>query len=191
MAKKKKPGRAKLAPPLLKNGKPVSAPDQAAPQDASASGLTTEQVKSQIKMPPELTEAYQRVVLAGMKLMFGPGTSQAIASQFEQMEGTTGERIGKGIAGLLATLYRQSNGTMPPQVIVPAGVELVMHAADFVNKAGLAKVGDKDIGEAMSTMVSTVMQMFKLDPARLEQFADQQGGAGAPAASQMQAGGAA
>jgi hypothetical protein len=32
--------------------------------------LDTETIKENIKMPPELQEAYERVVIAGMKVMF-------------------------------------------------------------------------------------------------------------------------
>ena len=95
--------------------------------------LSAEQVSSQIKMPPELQEAYERVVLAGMKMLFDKNTNKLAVKQLQSMEGPLSERLGKSVAGLLAELFRQSNKTMPPQVIIPAGVELLMQAADFHN----------------------------------------------------------
>ena len=136
--------------------------------------LSVEQVTSQIKMPPQLQEAYQRVVLAGMKLLFDKKTNRFAIKQFQALEGSVGERLGKSIAGLLAMLFRESNQSMPPQVIVPAGVELVMQAADFIRKAKIEPINNKDIGDAMDVMVTTVLQMFKLDPGKIVQFADQQ-----------------
>lgn len=136
--------------------------------------LSVEQVSQQIKMPPQLQEAYERVVLAGMKLLFDKNTNQLAIKQYQSIEGGVADRLGKSIAGLLATLFRQSNQTMPPQVIIPAGVELLMQAADFIRKTKLEPINNKDIGDAMDVMVTSVLQMFKLDPGKIVQFADQQ-----------------
>ena len=136
--------------------------------------LSVEKVTEQIKMPPELQEAYQRVVLAGMKMLFDKNTNKLAVKQLQSMEGSLPERLGKSIAGLLAELFRQSNKTMPPQVIIPAGVELLMQAADFIRKSKLEPINNKDIGDAMDVMVTSVLQMFKLDPGKIVQFADQQ-----------------
>lgn len=137
--------------------------------------LTPDQVSSQIKMPPELQEAYERVVLAGMKLLFSKETNKAAVQLMQEQDGDLAERLGKSIAGLLAEMFRKSNNTMPPQVIIPAGVELLMQAADFIRKSGLEPINNQVIGDAMDVMVTTVLQMFKLDPGKIVQFADRQG----------------
>lgn len=139
--------------------------------------LTADQVSSQIQMPAELQEAYERVVLAGMKLLFSKETNKAVIEVMQNQEGDLGQRLGKSIAGLLAELYRKSNQSMPPQVIIPAGVELLMQAADFIRKSNIEPINNKTIGDAMDVMVTTVLQMFKLDPAKIVQFVDQQQGA--------------
>jgi len=139
--------------------------------------LTAEQVSSQIKMPAELQEPYERVVLAGMKLLFSKETNKAVVGVLQNQDGDLAQRLGKSIAGLLAELYRKSNQTMPPQVIIPAGVELLMQAADFIRKSKIEPINNKIIGDAMDTMVTTVLQMFKLDPGKIVQFVDQQQGA--------------
>lgn len=139
--------------------------------------LSPEQVTSQIKMPAELQEAYERVVLAGMKLLFSKETNKAAVNLLQNQDGDLAERLGKSIAGLLAELYRKSNQSMPPQVIIPAGVELLMQAADFIRKSKLEPINNKTIGDAMDVMVTTVLQMFKLDPGKIVQFVDQKQGA--------------
>lgn len=141
----------------------------------SRDDLSAEQVSQQIKMPPDLKEAYERVVLAGMKLLFSKETNKAAVQLLQSQDGDLAQRLGKSIAGLLAEMFRKSNQTMPPQVIIPAGVELLMQAADFIRKSGMEPINNKTIGDAMDVMVTTVLQMFKLDPGRLVQFADQQG----------------
>lgn len=139
--------------------------------------LTTDMVSKEIKMPAELQEAYERVVLAGMKLLFSKETNKAVIGVLQNQDGDLAERLGKSIAGLMAELYRTSNQSMPPQVIIPAGVELLMQAADFIRKSKLEPINNKIIGDAMDVMVTTVLQMFKLDPGKIVQFVDQKQGA--------------
>ena len=101
--------------------------------------LTPEVIQQNIKMPPELQEAYERVVIAGMKVMFSKETHRIMLKEMQQ-PGPVAERLGRGIAGLMLLLVKESNNTMPPQVIIPAGLELMMQAVDFMRKTGMGKI---------------------------------------------------
>lgn len=133
--------------------------------------LAADKVNAQIKMPPELQEAYDRVVLAGMKIMFSKETAGKVLKAI-QGPGPISKRLGVGIAGLIATLFQQSNKTIPPQVIIPAGTNLLMQAADFLKRSGVEKITDKEIGEAMQVMLNTVLDMFGVDPMKLRTAMD-------------------
>ena len=141
-------------------------------QDNMQEELTPEAVNSQIKMPPELQEAYDRVVLAGMKVLFDKSTNAKVMKALDG-EGPLSKRLGVGIAGLMATLFKQSNNTIPPQVLIPAGTNLLMQAVDFLRKTGKEQVDNQTIGEAMQVMVNTVLDMFGVDPAKLRGALDQ------------------
>lgn len=141
-------------------------------QDNMQEELTPEKVNSQIKMPPELQEAYDRVVLAGMKVMFDKATHSKVMKAIEG-EGPLSKRLGVGIAGLMATLFKQSNNTIPPQVLIPAGTNLLMQAADFLKRTGTEPVSNQDIGEAMQVMINTILDMFGVDPMKLRGALDQ------------------
>lgn len=130
--------------------------------------LSAEAIQQNIKMPPELQEAYERVVIAGMKVMFGKETHRIMLKEM-QRGGPVDQRLGQGIAGLMLLLFKESNNTMPPQVIIPAGIELLMQAVDFIRKTGMEKITNQDIGNAMQVMISTVMQKFGVEPAKFEQ----------------------
>ena len=121
--------------------------------------LSLDNVRSQIKMPPELQEAYERVVLAGMKVMFSKETNRLFLDEING-EGDVSEKLGRGIAGLMLMLFKESNQTMPPAVVIPAGMDLMMQAVDFVRKAGLAEVTNKDIGDAMEIFIGTIISKF-------------------------------
>ena len=131
--------------------------------------LSLESVEKNIKMPPELQEAYERVVIAGMKVMFSKETHRIMLKEL-QKQGPVADRLGKGIAGLMLLLFKESNQTMPPQVIFPAGIELMMQAVDFMKQTGMQKVANQDIGMAIQIMIATIAEKFGVDPARLEQM---------------------
>jgi hypothetical protein len=134
--------------------------------------LTTKAVTKNIEMPPELQEAYERVVIAGMKVMFSKESHRAMLQEI-QKPGPMGERLGKGIAGLMLMLFKESNETMPPAVIIPAGVNLLMEAVDFLRKSGLAKPTNAEIGDGIETMMSIVLEKFGVAPDKMAQMLNQ------------------
>lgn len=134
--------------------------------------LTTEAVSKNIKMPPELQEAYERVVIAGMKVMFSKESHRAMLQEI-QRPGPLDQRLGKGIAGLMLMLFKESNNTMPPAVMIPAGVKLLMEAVDFLRKSGLEKPSNADIGGGIEIMIATILEKFGVAPDKMAQMLNQ------------------
>ncbi|CAB4158855.1 hypothetical protein UFOVP713_29 [uncultured Caudovirales phage] len=142
--------------------------------------IDTETIKKNINMPPELQEAYERVVIAGMKVMFSKESHKLMLDEL-QKEGPIGQKLGMGIAGLMLMLFKESNETMPPQVIVPAGVNLLSRAADFIRESKIEKITNADIGDAMEIMISTILQKFGVGPEQMEQMLNQYSNENIPA----------
>ena len=140
--------------------------NMARPEDQDE--ISPEQVRKDIKLPPELQNAYERVVVAGMKMMFSKETNKYFLKVLEG-EGSMAEKLGNGVAELVLMLFLQSNKTMPPQVIIPAGTELVVQAADFIKKSELAPVTNRDIGDGIQIMMAQVFRQFGIDPNKLFQ----------------------
>jgi len=134
--------------------------------------LDTEAIKENIKMPPELQEAYERVVIAGMKVMFSKQSHKLMLDEL-QKEGPMGQKLGMGIAGLMLLLIKESNGTIPPEVVVPAGINLLTRAADFIRKSKIEKITNGDIGDAMEVFISTILEKFGVDPAKMTDMLNQ------------------
>jgi len=134
--------------------------------------LDTQAIKDNIKMPPELQEAYERVVIAGMKVMFSKESHKLMLDEL-QKEGPMGQKLGTGIAGLMLLLVKKSNGTLPPEVIIPAGINLLTRAADFIRKSKIEKITNGDIGEAMEVFISTILEKFGVDPAKMADMLNQ------------------
>ena len=134
--------------------------------------LSAEAVSNNIKMPPELQEAYDRVVIAGMKVMFSD-ESHKMMLQFMDEEGPAPEKLGKGIAGLMLILFKESNETIPPQVIIPAAVQLLMRAAEFAKQSGMGEISNKDIAGGIELMIAIILEKFGVDPSQFKQMLDQ------------------
>lgn len=164
-------------------------PEGQAPQAGGAGGkMDAATVNANIKVSPEMQDAYDRVVLAGMKVMFDKKTHEMAMKGLEG-EGPISDRLGTAITALIALLMKQSNGTLPPAVMIPAGTNLLMQAADFLRETG-QDISDEDIGEAMSVMIESMMDMVGMSSEKLMKLVgdyDQskvqqaQGGGAAPA----------
>lgn len=129
--------------------------------------MKPEDIQDKIQLPPELQNAYERVVAAGMKVLFSKQTHQYMLDQL-QAPGANAEKLGQGIAKVMVFLFNESNGTMPQEVIVPAAMLLVLKAADFVNQSGKGKITDAEIGQAMEILVDSLFEGFGADRSQLD-----------------------
>ena len=143
--------------------------------------LTNSAVTDNIKMPPELQNAYDRVVTAGMKVMFSKESHRAMLQEI-QRPGPLDKRLGRGIAGLMLMLFKESNGSIPPSVIIPAGVKLLMEAVDFLRDSGLEKPSNADIGNGMEIIIYTILDKFGVPPDKMAQMLNQFSNENIPAA---------
>ena len=146
--------------------------------------LSTKDVSDNINVPPESQEAYERVVIAGMKVMYSKESHRMMLKEL-QKEGPIDQRLGKGIAGLMLLLVKESNGTIPPEVIIPAGVKLLMEAVDFMRNTKLANPTNGDIRNAMQIMIAIILEKFGVAPDKMEQMLNQYSDENIPAAPQQ------
>lgn len=142
----------------------------------SRDDLTPEKVKEGISIPPELQEAYEKVVAAGMTVMFSKDSNKAAIDTIKNGQGSLAQRLGMGIAGLLGMIAKEANDTLPPQVIIPAGVELLIQAADFLRRTGMEEINNAVIGDAMDVMITAILKAADLDITKIVGFIDQRMG---------------
>lgn len=96
--------------------------------------------------PPDAKDAVERVVAAGVKMMFAPSMrdelQQAVASQ-----DPTSKALAENVAGLLLLVDQKAGGKVPVAAIFPAGLELLAEAAEAMSAAG-RQVSQADYNEA-------------------------------------------
>ena len=124
--------------------------------------INHQSVRDQMDIPPDMQEPYNKIVANGLKLMFGEGGRKLTMKMLDK-PGDLATKLGEGVAALLAYMFNQSNNTLPPQLVIPAGTELVVHAAEVASKAG-EEVTDDIVAEAMGTFIEAVLRQFGVDP---------------------------
>lgn len=161
---------------MLKNMAPASAAPTAG--QAPAGKITADSVIAQMHLNDKQKAQLQRIVLAGMKVMFDKQTHQMMLDQLEG-PGTIAQKVGQGVAGLVALLMQESKNSLPPDMLIPAGMVLVVKAVEFLRESG-QEVSDQDLGEAMNAMVTALLQAGGVDPDKLA-AAGERGGQAKPA----------
>lgn len=127
------------------------------------------------KVPAELKNTFQRIILAGEKFMYSPKTHEMM---MKQMSGPNpAEAAGEGIAKLFAILFKESKGTLRMEAAIPAMTVLLCEGLDFLEEAGRLKVDESLLAAATEEMGSDILQMLGMTPEKLQKMVAQRGGA--------------
>jgi hypothetical protein len=146
-----------------------NAPQANGPVDVDA-------ILAKVNVPPKFQGIYGKAVLSGMRIMFDKRSVSMTQKQLAQ-PGPLAKNIADGIVALVYMLFRQSNSTLPPQIIVPLTFTLTLKAFDYVQKSGNAQATKQVLGDAMEQALTTVMQKFGVSPDQVSQIVQQQKGA--------------
>lgn len=113
-----------------------------------------------MEMNPKDMEIFQRVVLAGMKLMFSEKTFAMLKTGMTKQDVPLPQRLAMETAGLMKMLMEKSAGKIPKQLIAPIGAMLLMEMGKFMTEAGVAQPNDKDISEGTGLLFKLLFKMY-------------------------------
>lgn len=122
----------------------------------------------------KLGDAYDRVVTAGMKMMYAPEAAEMIQKLIMDDEVPVANKLGEGVANLVVMMDNQGNGTMPKEILVPVGVTLLFEAADYLYEVGVDFTED-DLGKALELMINGIFIGYGIDPDQIEKVIDDMG----------------
>lgn len=125
-------------------------------------------------MDGKIGDAYDRVLTAGMKMMYSTDNSQLMQDIITNDEIPVANKLGEGIANLLVMMDNTGNGTIPKEVLVPVGVALMFEAADYLFEVGV-EVTEADLGAALELLIKGVFVGYGIDPAKIDQIVDDMG----------------
>lgn len=114
---------------------------------------------------PESKKAYDNTVLAGKKILFDPKTHshmQLIANP-ESRKDPVGT-ISSGIAGLMWIMYRESNSTMKPDVMIMAGITLMCDVMDFAERGLGIQIDNQMVSATTKALTDQMSIKLKITP---------------------------
>lgn len=120
------------------------------------------------KLDPSKHEALDRIVTAGMKVMFGKDTHNLMIEQLDG-EGDMVQKTAEGVTKLMVILYQQSNNTMPMDLVVPAASILLAKTYDFLEQSG-DYVSEDDMAQSLKIMTKLILREAGADDAQLDQL---------------------
>ena len=140
--------------------------------DHPTAGLSIELIRSSMPVDPEHTDAYDRFVLAGLRVMFESDTHPVMLQQLARSQ-PMAERLGHGAAWLALLMHMGSPATLPAQYLIPAALELMAHAVDFAERAGMGPVSEADMAEAVTMITDTILRRTGVERRPTNQQSDQ------------------
>lgn len=120
------------------------------------------------RLPPKLKEAWDRIMAAGMKFLFDKSTNPMV-NDYLDGEGDIATKIGEGAAGLITFLYKESNESMPKELIIPSGMALMVEVVKYIQKSKTAEVTAADFGQAVQVYLEKVLGAFGATMDQMEQ----------------------
>ncbi len=131
--------------------------------------LQTTEEKIESSLVPENRTDYMKVVVAGMHAGLSGGPKSIIAALKDSKDPVNDCAV--GAVHLVLLLYRQTRGTMPIRAMIPAGMTLMLHALDFVDKLG-TKIGNAELDRATHIYANTMFKNLGITPQMIKKGHD-------------------
>lgn len=128
--------------------------------------------------------AISRVVVAGMKILFSPGTHDQLFGSLNK-NSPISEQIGAAAVHIMLIMYQDSKGTMPGQAMIPAGTILLAKVVEYLNRTKMFPVNDDTYIEAVKIFVVGLKHEVQKLEAQSRPGADQTALAQPPAQPQQ------
>jgi hypothetical protein len=122
-------------------------------------------------MPEKFQKMFDRIVLAGQKILYSKETSEMV-DQFLSQDAPIEERLGNGVANIVVMIDNKSNGAIPKEVLVPAGTVLLFDAADFLTQTG-ETISTEQIGKAYEMMFYGIFAAYGAEPGQVDAVFDE------------------
>ena len=116
---------------------------------------------------PQDRSAYDKIVMAGTKLMYSQQTHKMLMEGFDQAPDKI-KSAAEGMVGVLGLLYKQSRNTMPVVPMIQAGMALLLDALDFLEQAGFIQVTAQELGKATKDYMDAILPKVGITPQMMQ-----------------------
>ena len=151
---------------------PDAASDDAAPPDQSSSTLrnpllaqTAQKIEGNI-VDPNTHADFLKVVVAGLHIALANGPNSFVA-KLSHSQDPIGD-CARGAVALVLIMRRESRGVMPMKSAVPAGMVLLLHGLDFIDRAGIAKIAEPQLDNATKIFANEMFHKLQITPGMIQ-----------------------
>ena len=123
-------------------------------------------------LPAQHKDDYQRIVVAGMKVLFSQDTGHLLDQGIATHKANLGRGVIDGTKKLIATLYQESGQRMSVPMSVPAAITLMCFMLDHIESATGAKVDADMLGKMIQALTQEILGFFKIDQGQLAKGID-------------------
>jgi hypothetical protein len=115
---------------------------------------------------PADRNAFERISLAGMKVMFDKKMHQTLMQGLSESPDKI-NTVAEGIVGILSLLYKESRNTMTVTPMITAGMALLLQALAFMEDAGMLQVDAAALEQATQHYVETLLPKLGITPEKM------------------------
>jgi len=151
--------------PMAEEPGQAQAPEQEMDYDSQLQDM-------EARVPDDMREAWDRIMVAGMKFMFDPQTNRMV-NEYLEGPGDMAEKLGNAAAGLMITLDRESRSSLPKELMIPAGIALLILAVKYMKRAGIATVGAADYGKAIEIFMYKILEAYGVKQDQFDGYINQ------------------
>jgi hypothetical protein len=141
------------------------------PMNAEPTGQPTGQMAGQVggqdesKVPTaDEQESYEKVVLAGMKMMYDPSLSPKLVEMLKSGADEPAKTLAKVAMVVFNQIDEKSGGTVPEIVVAHSVDALLEETITFANESGVMQVDEKTAAQARSEMLMSIADQFGVEP---------------------------
>ncbi len=122
-------------------------------------------------MDEKQRNAFDRVVVAGKKMLYAPESAQVVQNLLMDDEIPMANKLGEGVANLMVMMDNQGNGTIPKEIMIPAGIVVMFEAADYAFEVGF-EISETDLADAMEKLIYGIYAGYQIPAEKVDEVID-------------------
>lgn len=147
----------------------TEAPATEAPEQLTDPLLVQVKRDVEAQVPKDLKDAYDRVIVAGLKLMYSDQTHRYLDEYLEKTKDAKNpaQMIAHGLMKLLQILFKESQGKLSVEAAFPAITVLMCYALEDLEQRYQMDVTDKLIADTTRAVTAGYFHLFDI-PKRMQ-----------------------
>lgn len=112
---------------------------------------------------PQEQDAYERVVMAGMKVLYDDSTHAGIMNMLRHGQDPA-KALADTVAMIMVQIDQKSGGKIPEVVILPAAAELLGLTVELAQAAKIFQTDESTVARAMQLLIVDLADKYGVDP---------------------------